>query len=40
MKLLGSNNQFIDYIEISENGFYSIEIEDDDSSLIDYIIFI
>ncbi|CAK85876.1 unnamed protein product (macronuclear) [Paramecium tetraurelia] len=40
MKLLGSNNQFIDYIEISENGFYSIEIEDDGTPLIDYVVFI
>lgn len=36
MRLLGPNNQFIDYIEISENGFYSVEIEED--GLIDYII--
>lgn len=36
MRLLGPNNQFLDYIEISENGFYSVEIEED--GLIDYII--
>ncbi|CAD8167424.1 unnamed protein product [Paramecium pentaurelia] len=40
MKLLGSNNQFIKYIEKSENGFYSIEIQEDPSYFIDYIIFI
>ncbi|CAD8068359.1 unnamed protein product [Paramecium primaurelia] len=40
MKLLGSNNLYIEYIEISENSFFSIEIQEDPSYFIDYIIFI